>query len=361
MLKDIHIQNYRGIKDLHIKDFKRINLLVGDNNSGKTSVLEAITILYPNLFTFSQIVTMRETGFIFLKTNQNNSFLLPSFPSLANQFYKRDSEKPFKIEALLTGNGGKKFEKKLSLEASLSKNHKDFKQVIDTQAQPISEINSFIAKYSLGTKTQELGFSTNGTGKIIGENFNTKHVFISDMSPKTQEIVKRFAPVAHASREQEYVEIMKNFEPELRNIKQVENDLFFEKNDGTTISISYMGSGFVRFLSIFLTIESLKNETAVLCIDEICSGLHYSKQEFFWQMIFALLKKFKNLQIFATTQSDELIASLSNVFEKIGKKDLGKDEIRLFKIRKNLKEEILVGDYNADEIEAKIELGVEVR
>jgi AAA15 family ATPase/GTPase len=64
MIKDIHIQNYRGIKDLHIKDFKRINLLVGDNNSGKTSVLEATTILYPNLVTFFRIVAMRELGYM---------------------------------------------------------------------------------------------------------------------------------------------------------------------------------------------------------------------------------------------------------------------------------------------------------
>ncbi|BAZ14450.1 hypothetical protein NIES4071_62940 [Calothrix sp. NIES-4071] len=45
MLNDLTVQNYRCLKDLHIKDFARVNLLVGMNNSGKTSLLEAIYLL----------------------------------------------------------------------------------------------------------------------------------------------------------------------------------------------------------------------------------------------------------------------------------------------------------------------------
>lgn len=360
MLKDIHIQNYRGIKDLKIKDFKRINLLVGDNNSGKTSVLEATTILYPNLVTFFQIVAMRELGFMQVNKDNNSVDFTINLPSLDKQFYNRNYAKPFKIESNLTQSGAKKSEKKLSLEASLSKNYKKFDQIINTQDQRISEINSFIAKYSLGNKSQELGLSTNGTGKIIGESLGAKHIFISESTPKVNQISSQFEPVARASRESEYVKILKIFEPELCDIKQAGNDLIFEKNDKSTVSVSYMGTGFVRFLSILLTIENLKDEAAIVSIDEIGNGLHPSKQEIFWEVMFEFLKKNKNLQIFATTHSDESVAALSKVFERRGKKDLGEDEIRLFKIRKTSKEEILVGDYNAEEIEAKVESGLEV-
>ena len=360
MLKDIHIQNYRGIKDLKIKDFKRINLLVGDNNSGKTSVLEATTILYPDLVTFFEILMLRELGFIAINNKNITDFAI-NLPSLNKQFYNRNYAKPFKIESNLTQSGAKKSDKKLSLEASLSKNYTKFDQIINTQDQRISEINSFIAKYSLGNKSQELGLSTNGTGKTIGESFGTKHVFISDATPKVAQIFNAFEPVARASRESEYVKILKIFEPELCNIKQAGDDLIFEKTDKSTISASYMGSGFLKFLSIFLTIDNLQNEAAIVSIDEVGNGLHPSKQEIFWEVMFEFLKKNKNLQIFATTHSDESVAALSKVFEKTGKKDLGEDEIRLFKIRKTSKEEILVGDYNAEEIEAKVESGLEVR
>lgn len=39
------IQNFRGIQNLDIKDFQRVNLLVGRNNCGKTSVLEALFLI----------------------------------------------------------------------------------------------------------------------------------------------------------------------------------------------------------------------------------------------------------------------------------------------------------------------------
>lgn len=45
MLKDLNITNYRCFKDLNIDGLSRVNLLVGRNNSGKTSLLEAIYLL----------------------------------------------------------------------------------------------------------------------------------------------------------------------------------------------------------------------------------------------------------------------------------------------------------------------------
>jgi AAA15 family ATPase/GTPase len=37
---EIGIETYRAIKDFYMKDIGDVNILVGDNNSGKTSVLE---------------------------------------------------------------------------------------------------------------------------------------------------------------------------------------------------------------------------------------------------------------------------------------------------------------------------------
>ena len=43
--KNIDIKNFRGIKHLLIDDFSRVNVFLGQNNSGKSSVLEAIFLL----------------------------------------------------------------------------------------------------------------------------------------------------------------------------------------------------------------------------------------------------------------------------------------------------------------------------
>ena len=45
MLTRLHIQNYRGIRDLTLEPLARLTLLVGENGAGKTSVLEAIALL----------------------------------------------------------------------------------------------------------------------------------------------------------------------------------------------------------------------------------------------------------------------------------------------------------------------------
>lgn len=44
MFKEIEIKGYRGLKNIKLKDLERINVLIGENNSGKTSVLEAIQL-----------------------------------------------------------------------------------------------------------------------------------------------------------------------------------------------------------------------------------------------------------------------------------------------------------------------------
>ena len=47
-IKLIEINQFRGIRKLVVSDFSRINLIVGDNNCGKTTFLEAIQLLFTN-------------------------------------------------------------------------------------------------------------------------------------------------------------------------------------------------------------------------------------------------------------------------------------------------------------------------
>ena len=45
MLKRLQIRNFRGFNALEIDQLSGINLIAGKNNSGKTSLLEAISLL----------------------------------------------------------------------------------------------------------------------------------------------------------------------------------------------------------------------------------------------------------------------------------------------------------------------------
>lgn len=45
MVRDLSIKNYRCFEDFYVDGLAQVNLIVGDNNSGKTSFLEAIYLL----------------------------------------------------------------------------------------------------------------------------------------------------------------------------------------------------------------------------------------------------------------------------------------------------------------------------
>ena len=55
-LNSLSIKNFRGINNLELNNLSNINILVGDNNCGKTSVLEAIS-LFQNPLEINNILT----------------------------------------------------------------------------------------------------------------------------------------------------------------------------------------------------------------------------------------------------------------------------------------------------------------
>ena len=70
VINSIEINNFRGIKQLTVSDFSKINLIVGDNNSGKTTFLEAIQLLFakPQLSYVRNVINQRTI------LKPNNSF-----------------------------------------------------------------------------------------------------------------------------------------------------------------------------------------------------------------------------------------------------------------------------------------------
>ena len=63
MISKLLVERFRGINNLEIKNLNRINLFVGDNNCGKTSVMEALVTLKREWnHTYSRILPGREVA-----------------------------------------------------------------------------------------------------------------------------------------------------------------------------------------------------------------------------------------------------------------------------------------------------------
>ncbi len=66
-IKHIHIQNFKSIRDMKL-DVRRVNVFIGEPNTGKTNVIEALSLLSENLFVgenFRKMVRLQSLGNIF--------------------------------------------------------------------------------------------------------------------------------------------------------------------------------------------------------------------------------------------------------------------------------------------------------
>ncbi|NBV07293.1 MAG: hypothetical protein EBS06_08705 [Proteobacteria bacterium] len=332
MLKDIHIQNYRGIKDLKIKDFKRINLLVGDNNSGKTSVLEAIG--FGANYDFSCALAFedfRESGKLSMIKNLQDSKIWNDFEYL---FFERDLEKSFKIKSDFIEN---EEPKTIELKVSFSKEAGNFSEIQTTNRERIlidkNNFNTLIAEYLENSSNKAvLGFSRDGTYNFSS---NLCRLFplslISSTPAKSSELIELMKKVAQENGEKFFSEIAQKIDPKIKGIKTA-GDTILADIGKISVPLKYMGDGLTSVLNILLRMRS-NSRNGILLIDEIENGLYWKTQKILWRAVIAAAKE-SNAQIIATTHSRDTIKALSEVYEE-EKSVLGEDEIRLFQLYKN--------------------------
>lgn len=103
MFKELEIERYRGLQGITLAELGRINIIIGENNSGKTSILEAIQ-LFENSDVLSNVVAIarrRETQFALGGRNR----LLP-FDMLLYSFAMQDgSSKEIGVRAVTAEYG----------------------------------------------------------------------------------------------------------------------------------------------------------------------------------------------------------------------------------------------------------------
>ena len=92
-LKSIKIQGFRGIREGEIKDFVDVNLLIGRNNSGKSTVVEAISLLYSRLVGQGSQDPLGRTPESIWREIRKSDW------SDSESYYKRDQKHPIKLDA----------------------------------------------------------------------------------------------------------------------------------------------------------------------------------------------------------------------------------------------------------------------
>ena len=91
MLSELNIEKYRGIDSLKLEDLGRVNVIAGENNTGKTSILEVIESLErPNDLRAWRLIGRREGNSMRISTTSYDT-MKSLFPIKKQALFIRES------------------------------------------------------------------------------------------------------------------------------------------------------------------------------------------------------------------------------------------------------------------------------
>lgn len=366
--KNISIKNIRGIKSCEIEGLSRVNIFLGKNNCGKSSLLESIFLLTGNsnprlivnidLFRNLGHTQSDDFRFLFYKLNYSNHVIIES-KNFNDDGFRRVTISPMT-------------ENKSALEKDIVKSA--INSIITTdsffQEEAVNGLRMFgeVKKKNSQTKKFEtfidMNYDLNGTrsfqlkGRINISN-EIKAIFQHSNSTTANDIFTRLETLLIAKKKKDLIEALQNVDESVQDIILGSNNvIYFDCSADKYIPSNLMGDGFLKLLNIYVNIEEVKN--GILLIDEIDNGLHFSVLKTLWKLILKSAKQY-NVQLFCTTHSSETLVKLNEVIqEELGNEDYSKD-IAYFNLIKDKNGNIKALRYDYNKAEFSFDHNLEIR
>jgi len=376
MLHSLEIKNYRNLKELRISSLERINLITGKNNTGKSTILEAISIyatkgdlnlIYELLGERGENYRQREG--VKNYTELNIRTLSSLFTNRLVDFAREGAISIGSIENTLFGE-------EMSIEKSVSlrfvkyfvETEKDNQGVLSTRKRTLldNDVDKQLDNFKVGVEIRvgnssfirsieedRNRFMFRGFG--VNENFQ----FIRSRNIDRDINGKLWDIVTLTEKEDYIIEALKIIEPATERIAFIEEGsrertaVIKLSNTANVLPLRSMGDGINRILTIILAL--VNSENGFLLIDEFENGLHHTVQEQLWKVIFNLAQKL-NVQIFITTHSEDCISGFENILNSPGNNLHGK-LIRLDNVNGTIKEV----EFDAKELKIATDNNIEIR
>lgn len=332
MLKSLSIKNFRSIEDLNISKLGDINLIVGKNNSGKSTVLDALKTYasFGDENVLFDILNSHDEYFILDENDQNLS-------PFSNLFFGRKFCKDLKIEiAELNGRDALTIESTFVEEVRIEESESLFRLAYNdiTTEEEFNDAQDVLRalKIKQGSKEKTIVLDIDRLRRrrnrrgTSSSKFNFK--FITTSFIANEELADAWDKVALRDYSKEVIKALQIIEPKIEAISFIDSETFepsyrssirqdirripLVKLRGLDIPVPLksMGDGIIRLFQLALRLFEAKG--GLLFIDEFENGLHYSVQEEAWKVIFHLSKEL-DIQIFCTTHSWDCIESFSKV------------------------------------------------
>lgn len=302
--KNLRIENFRGFDSIELKGFNRINILMGKNNCGKSSVLEGILLLIglnnPALpSSINKLRGMQPGQSGFLKSMFHNMNML-AYPVVQGD-YGVDSFRKLEIKPIM----------KPSMQGEGS-------PLVSSPTQDLSGV-----ELKGITKIQDKETSSSVSLTIEGGN---ETPLFSTVSPDVLEgtFISSHMSEGHSltmisdlvKKKKDYIvlEAIKKFDSKVNAIKVLPDGIYLDMEGiDELVQINAAGDGIRRFLNIVSTIANF--ESKIVLIDEIENGLHFTAYKLLWQSILAI-SEVTNVQLFITTHSMETLKCLNEILRE---------------------------------------------
>ena len=389
MLNSLEIKNFRILEDFKVSKLGRVNLIVGKNNSGKSSVLEALRIYAGNAQRglLEQIAAGHDETYRLKENEQIESDTRFPFEDLfTGRQFPQDETLAISIGELASGDDALRMAHGFFIEEEDSVKD-DSGEIIRTRTR-LNRISSpshddlssvaishalFVTKWARSFPHIQLDQSGSSrfryppikiSGTLPCSVIPTQFISIDDLADEWDKIV-------FTEHEEVVRDALRIITPEFENLTFVRNDednkslrRGFRRFAKVKISdsphpvpLNSLGDGMLRVLQLVLKIFPAKG--GFLLIDEFENGLHFSIQEKVWELLFEMAQKL-DIQIFATTHSWDCIESFAKA--AIARKDV---EGVLFRVGRSVKEsnrgKVIATVFDEDALYNITQADVEVR
>ncbi|NOK63921.1 MAG: hypothetical protein GFH27_549319n101 [Chloroflexi bacterium AL-W] len=371
MLKNVKIENFRGFRSFELQQLGRLNLLVGANNSGKTSVLEAIQLLcsHNNLEPLRDVMINRGEYFDNKRTDRQEL-------DIRHLFYNHKIEPGSQFS--VSGMNGTEKDEIVALVGVRPINQR-FDPPIDTDVQLTFHDDGFVFDFTIewiyGNKREHWESPLSDDGGLLEEYLprprsigiskrnETKTQFVTSSALTPERMIELFDQIVLTPEEKLVQESLQAIEPKIERIAPISSEKYrrAESRAGFVVLLSdseqrvpigSMGDGLWRMLGLALATAGSAN--GVLFVDEIDTGLHFSAMSDMWKLIWETAKRL-NVQVFATTHSSDCWMSLASIADQEG---IPEDGITIQRIEQGKETSIA---FSEREIVIAAQRGIEVR